>query len=265
MAARVHRRAALENGKAVSMAESAYLESFRRQGYVSLPGLITPRELEVMLKMFDQDRAKFDWAWRPFGGNQIINCDSLLTSPEVDEVIRHPRIFPIIQEIMGGPIVFSEICLRAMPARKEELRRGWHRDRPHFMEHPLRLDYIQLMIYLTDVNEGTHCFSISPEAHDAPILREKEQLERGGIVDLHGPAGTAILFNASVLHTATARRTEDERKTIQIYYGHQDRVFLSNDSYIPPALWRDSPSAETREFYGKLNDKTRTFLGLMPR
>ena len=243
-------------------AKSAEYETFRKQGYVELPGFVTPRELELMLKLFDNDYKQFGWNWRPFGASQIINCDALATSPAIDDTIRHPRVFPIIKELMGGPIVFSEICLRHMPTRKSELHRAWHRDRAHFVEHPLRLDYIQLMIYLTDVHEGTHCFSISPESHDAPILREKEQLERGGVVDLHGPAGTAILFNASVLHTATTRPTEIERKSIQIYYGHADRAVLSNDSFVPQALWRDHVEAATREFYGKLNEKTRLFAGL---
>ena len=41
------------------------------------------------------------------------------------------------------------------------------------------------------------------------------------------------------------------------------RLFLramSNDSTIPATLWRDHADAETRAFYGNLNDKTRRYL-----
>ncbi len=246
-----------------AVARSAQYEQFAKQGYIALPGVITPAELDAMVKMFDHDRKTKDWAWRPFGATQIINCDSLLTSPAVDDIIRHPRILPLIVELMGGPVVFSEICMRYMGPRKAELHRAWHRDRPHFVEHPIRLDYIQLMVYLTDVDERTHCFSISPESHDEPIINNhNEQIARGGIVDLHGPAGTAILFNTSVLHTATTRTSDIERKSIQIYYGHADRSVLSNDSYVPPTLWRDNPDPATRAFYGKLNEKTKLFAGI---
>ena len=31
-----------------------------------------------------------------------------------------------------------------------------------YTEHPLAMDYCQLMLYLTDVDESTHCFSICP-------------------------------------------------------------------------------------------------------
>jgi hypothetical protein len=123
------------------------------------------------------------------------------------------------------------------------------------------MDYIQLMVYLSDVNEKTHCFSLSPEAYDQPILKERqEQLTRGGVYDLHGPAGTCALFNVSVLHTATTRPTQAIRKTVQIYYGHRHRPYLANDSAIPATLWRDHPDAETRAFYGVLNERTRTFM-----
>ena len=87
-----------------------------------------------------------------------------------------------------------------------EPRQGFHRDRPHWEDHPLRMDYLQLMVYLTDVDEGTHCFSISPESVDEPILEAAANVERNGSVDIHGPAGTVVLFNIAVPHTATTPR-----------------------------------------------------------
>ena len=73
-----------------------------------------------------------------------------------------------------------------------------------------------------------------------------------------------MLFNASVLHTATTRPTKAIRRTVQIYYGHRDRPYLADDSAIPAMLWRDHPDAETRAFYGVLNDRTRIFLAAYP-
>ena len=53
--------------------------------------------------------------------------------------------------------------------------RRWHRDRPHWQQHPLRTQYIHALVYLADVDETTHCFSLSPEAADAPILDQEDQ------------------------------------------------------------------------------------------
>jgi len=95
---------------------------------------------------------------------------------------------------LGAPeaVCFSEICLRHMTPYHGEPRKGFHRDRSHWIEHPLRMDYVQLMVYLSDVDETTHCFSISPEAVDDPIIEIDKQLKRAGICDLHGPADLLI-------------------------------------------------------------------------
>ena len=122
------------------------------------------------------------------------------------------------------------------------------------------LDYIQLMVYLSDVDETTHCFSISPESINQEILDTEAQLEHGGIQDLYGEAGTAILFNVSVLHTATTRKTTQERKTVQVYYGHQHQPYLSEDSIIPTQLWKDHPDSKVRDFYSVFNRKTREYI-----
>ena len=121
------------------------------------------------------------------------------------------------------------------------------------------MDFIQLMLYLTDVGEDTHCFSISPESVDAPILDNKAQLERDGVIDIHGPAGTICLFNVAVLHTATVRKTDHVRQSLQVYYGHRDRPYLADDSLIPPMFANDA-DPETRAFYGNTNEITRLYL-----
>ena len=144
-----------------------------------------------------------------------------------------------------------------MPPYTGNPHQQWHRDRAHRLDHPLRVDYLQLMVYLTDVDEDTHCFSLSPEAIDQPILKETKAQLRRGIYDLHGPAGTCALCNAAILHTRDhATHPDKERKTVQIYYGHRDRAPLANDSAIPATLWRDHPDAQTRAFYGVLNERT---------
>ena len=171
-------------------------------------------------------------------------------------MLRHPNILPVITFLMGGPVCFSEICLRHMAPYDGE---PYQKDRPHWENHPLRMDYLQLILYLTDVDESTHCFSISPESVDNPILDGVGQLKRNGIIDFHGSAGTVVLFNISLLHTATVRKTQKERKTVQAYYGHRYRPFLSNCSVIPPRFWRNCPDPEVRAFYGSLNEVSRVF------
>ena len=244
----------------MSLLTSNDLDFFRQNGYIVRHDFISCDDLTDFLEVFDSDRSDYKYRWHTYGYHQSANYDALVTSPDYDRIVRHPPILEAAVELMGGPLCFGEIGARHMAPYEGELHRGWHRDRPHWPDHPYRMDYIQSMVYLTDVSESTHCFSISPEGIDQPVLEDREaQLERGGIVDIYGPAGSVCLFNVAVLHSATTPPTEAERKTVQTYYGHRDRKFLANDSIIPPRLWKHDPDPETRAFYGNLNDVSRLY------
>ena len=234
---------------------------FAQNGYLNLGRILDEAEVTYFRDLFDADQKKYRYFWHRYGHHQYVNYDALITTPAFDQLIRHPKILPTIEVLMGGPVCFGEIGLRQMGPYDGQFHQGWHRDKPHWPEHPLRMDYIQLIVYMTDVTEDTHCFSLSPESIDQEILKNQDaQLKRGGVYDLHGPAGTCALFNVSVLHTATTRPTQVVRKTAQIYYGHRDRAPLANDSGIPATLWRDHEDAETRAFYGLLNERTKLYL-----
>jgi hypothetical protein len=234
------------------------LNFFKNNGYLILDNPLRAAEIARYCELYDRDRKENSFSWRKVE-YQEHNCDPLVTVPEIDALIRHPNLTQPIETLLGGPICMSEICLRHMAPYDGPLVRGWHRDGPHALDHPLRTGYLHCMIYLSDVDADSHCFSISPEALDAPILEKERQLERGGVVDLHGPAGTIALFNMSVLHTMTVRPTTRERKTVQTYYGLRSGPVLSHHSTIPAKLWRDHPDEEVRGFYGNLNRKTHLF------
>ncbi|MCE2460946.1 MAG: phytanoyl-CoA dioxygenase family protein [Pseudomonadales bacterium] len=237
---------------------------FARQGFVDLGRVLGPADVANWRDLFDDDRRRHPYFWHPYGHHQHANYDALVTTPAFDGLIRHPKLLPVVESLLGGPACFGEIGLRCMPAYSGEPHRQWHRDRAHWLKHPRRIDYLQLMVYLTDVDEDTHCFSLSPEPVDQPILREETAQLGRGVYDLHGPAGTCALCNAAILHTATTRPTAVERKTVQIYYGHRGRAPLANDSAIPATLWRDHADPETRAFYGVLNERTRLLLSAFP-
>jgi hypothetical protein len=239
--------------------------TFEAHGFLNMGKVLDDDEVAHFRDMVHGDMTKFPNFWRHYGHHQVANYDPLISSPGFDALIRHPGILPTVEALMGGPVCFGEIGLREMGAYDGEYHQGWHRDKPHWLEHPLRMDYMQLIVLLSDCSETTHCFSLSPESVHDPILKENaEQLARGGQFHLHGPAGTCALFNVSLLHTATTRPTKAVRKTVQVYYGHRDHPYLADDSAIPATFWRDHPDAEVRAFYGVLNDRTRLFLAAYP-
>lgn len=209
------------------------MEQFARQGWVSLGCILTSDEVKRWQRAYDRDRLDDNAGRWVSGGVQSVNYDVLLSSPEFAELVRHPSILSALDELMadGELPALGEISLRHMKPSAvvqpgADVHQGWHRDHPHADLRRHRTGYYTLMLYLSDVDETTPCFSISPEGSADDILPGPQQLAERGFQDMHGPAGTAILFNLSVLHRASGHahsvaRSTNERKSLQLYYTHR--------------------------------------------
>ena len=244
-----------------SLERESHLAHFRAHSYVVLPDLLSPEWVATLNAAIDRDRKERPYFWGTASSNGTSNL--LLTEPVFEDVVRHPVVLPLVETLMDGPICFEELSVQITPPSKQGRPTGWHRDRHHWLEHPLHLDYPQIIYYLSDVAEGNHHFTLSPEPADGEVLDKEAQLVRGGSVPFYGKAGSGILFNAAILHGATIAQTEQERRILQVYYGHLQRPPLAEVSLIPARLWRNAPDPEVRRFYGKLNRYTTDMLHWM--
>jgi hypothetical protein len=235
----------------------ALIAFFRANSYAVLPDLLGPEEVRAINAAIDVSREQTPtmWFWR---GHPNTNCNLLLTETTHDRLIRHPTVLALLDRLMGGPYCFEESAIQVTEPSEEAYPTGWHRDVGHWQEHPLFLDYPQLIVYLTDVDETTHCFTISPEPAGGPILDQEEQLRHRGVVYFHGRAGSGILLNAAVLHGLTRRKTTSQRRILQVYYSHPQRPAIGDNTVVPPRLWRDHPDLEARRFYSKHNAYSRS-------
>ncbi len=239
----------------------AQLDQFRANSYVVLPDLLSPELVADLNAAWDRDRAEHPYFWYTASSNGTSNL--LLTEPIFEQVVRHPIVLRLVEALMQGPICFEELSVQVTAPSREARPTGWHRDCGHWLEHPLHLDYPQIIYYLSDVEEGNHHFTLSPEPADGEVLGTEAQLAHGGSLPFYGKAGSGILFNAATLHGATVAQTEKERRILQIYYGHEGRPSLAEVTLMPPRLWKDDPDPEIRRFYGKLNRYTQDMLRWM--
>jgi ectoine hydroxylase-related dioxygenase (phytanoyl-CoA dioxygenase family) len=229
-------------------------EFFKENGYAVLGKVLSDDEVARHEEAFDRNRKECQhlWFYQGHDTHQTGNMDTITSWPEVDDIVRHPGILPVVQELMGGEMSILEVSARHMDVHPgtPKIPQQWHRDTPHNTDHPLGVEYIQAMVYLTDVTEETHCFAISPQGLDDPVLDTEEQLKKAGGKPLYGPAGTAILFNASTLHAGTIRSSAVERKTVQTYFCHREKTLGKLDMVIPASLWRDHADPGAAALYG---------------
>ena len=231
---------------------------YKENSYVVLPGILNAEQVADLNAALDRDKAANPFLWY-FMGSPNNAGNLLLTEPVFDLAPRVPVVLDLLDKLMGGPICFEEMSIQFTGSSDAAHETAWHRDTTYWNEHPLHLDYPQMICYLTDVNEGTHAFTISPEAANGEIIEQNAHIERGGTTYFHGKAGTAILFNAATVHGATRRVTQDTRRILQVYWGHEARPNLSDVSIIPPRLWRDHADAQVRRFYSKHSRFSRVF------
>ena len=199
----------------VGMVEHFASHGFAHLGTPADP-LLSADELARFTKLFDECREHGEF-WEDYYDYQTRNCEPLRANVAWDELLRHPKVVAGAEAILGGPVALGEACLRYMPPQTSESMQRWHRDTPHALHRPHRCGFVHLMLYLSDVDSSSPCWSISPESSDEPVLSTEEQLQRGGVYDLHGPAGTAAFFNLSALHAATVRPCTRGRKSVQAY------------------------------------------------
>jgi len=216
---------------------SDQVEFFRRNGYCVLPGVLSAAELQILNQALDADRQKHPALWMQRGeGGRFQSVSVLLTQPAFDLTLFHPGVLPLVRELMGEELCFEEHSVMVREALEGEPPAAtWHRDTAHLPDHPLVLRNISAVFYLTNVDEGTHCFAVVPEDVEA---KRKLPTDHDAVCgrELHGRAGTVILFNAGSCHAGVVKASARDRRTVHVYYGHRSQPFLSNFNIVPRRL-----------------------------
>ena len=237
------------------MSDTTHIEHFSSDGYLVIPSALDRTEVAALNEAIDRDREQNPRLWQDRRGGRFQSVSILLDEPVFDASITHPSTRPIIRELMGDDLCFEEhsVMIRE-PIPDSPPDPHWHRDIAHGSDPPLFLRNLSLVYYLTDVDESTHCFSIVPESVEAKKA-SPDHRDGTSAKDLHGPAGTAILFNAANVHDARQRTTTSERRTIHIYFGHLDMPPLSNHTSFPERLLT-SPDPDVRALFDRPNEIT---------
>ena len=89
----------------------AQIDFFKANSYVVLPDLLTPEQVAELNAAMDRDRKVNQFMWYSTTSRDY-NCNLLLTEPIFEQTIRHPRILPLVETLMGGPICFEELAVR---------------------------------------------------------------------------------------------------------------------------------------------------------
>ena len=238
------------------------LDDYAETGYLVVPEALSDDEVTLLNDAVDRDRETNDVFWyEKEKGKVEVSVHILAANIEMDLTMRPATLAPLMAAIMGPELCAEEHSIRIrLPNTDGQPECNWHRDasRPD-PDVPFRTRYLSIVYYLTDVDSTTHTFSVIPGSAQTDDLPGLADYDLDSAHHIEGPAGTAILFNASMFHAGNVRRTPSERRTIHIYCGRASDRFLSNYTIFPHRLWEDSDE-ETRRYYSRPNPITRLLL-----
>ena len=241
------------------------LKFFKENGYLVVPNALSIEEVQSINEAIDRDLVENSVMWIDRGqSGRCQNVHALLACPEMDVTMRPPTLLPLMNAIMGEDICAEEhsVMLRA-PNPDGDTECRWHRDANREnradAELPYYTRYLSVVFYLTDVDDTTHTFSVLPGTAQSTELFPLEAYDLSAAQHLVGPAGTAILFNASTFHAGNVRQTTSERRTVHIYCGRTTDRYLSNHTIFPRRLW-EGQDETTQRYYSRPNPITQLLI-----
>ena len=259
------------------------LRFFADNGYLVLRDALTDEEVSAANDAIEADRTAYPEHWEPglvASGHLAVGCDApelLHRTEALDGFVQHPSIVPLVDSILGPGAKLSgltylvrESCLVQPPGDLDDgeplgLTRVWHREDSGNIEGAEMNEFfapaLQAIIYLDDVDEETHCFSIIPESAETKRQLPKskggsngwgakgclriddsedgyldpkrpkwadafgqELTRRSGGVNIHSRAGSAVVLNNSSWHCGTIRHTQRRRRTLHVRYRQPEPV-----------------------------------------
>jgi ectoine hydroxylase len=203
---------------------AAELERFAEDGFLVLPGLFSPREVEILRAAMAPVLAEENPAnIREKQSGEVRTAMGLhLRSPVFARLVRHPRLLAPAFQLVGDRLYAQQVKVNIKAAFDGEAWQ-WHYD---FATHrgedgvrePLALN---LHVFLDEVNQfngplyfipGSHRHGPAPAVLDTvstsyPLwVVEREtvakRIAEGGIVAATGPAGTALVFGDCLIHAS---------------------------------------------------------------
>ena len=246
-------------------------EQFRTDGFLLLPDALVDIGLERVRDAYKRVSRQTEAEWRQaiaadsskgvygLGEAAHVMPDLYQYDPLFLDLANNPVAIPILEAVVGPDLQLTEMIGHNHPAGTNA-HIEWHRDWPPW-SHPTQILKAKVFYYLDDITDDMGPFSVVPGSHtwpddppgssnsfaegpsstEAPYtgtsLENMPQMQK-----LAAPAGTAIIWNVALWHTATANTSPRDRRIIA--YGYTHFWVKQWEDRTPPeqiVAWADTP------------------------
>jgi len=231
-----------------------FARDFDERGFLKVEDAVSSEQVARFNSAVDRHRTAYPDHWIELSDSFCEGTNVLPDTDDFDEMIENPKVLDILRTIIGEEITFEEfaIMLREPTPNLDEVK-GWHRDIVREYDRRMEIDAVSVMVYLSDVTERDHCFSIVPETHNRLVDLNPLEVASTAGVDVLGPAGTAVIFHARAIHGGRLKPDSSQRRTLQAYYSRWRDQRTAEWSDIPERLYGKTDPALPPRFYAKWN------------
>jgi phytanoyl-CoA dioxygenase PhyH len=239
---------------------SAELET---NGIVVLPSLVSSAALREMQEAFAARLTHL--RWNNFDGYQRTELyrmmieDVLLLAQAFVDVAIHPLVKEILARYLGPTYQLTEAKgWKSLPTKYDF--HGWHGDKWYEQtpNGPIHRE-VKLAMYLTDVRTGAFNFLKGTHQQQHPHSLKKDEVKTlalDQVVELCGAAGTAFLFDTSIMHRQGIPMLEPRQA---IFYAYHDASVALQQEDID--YYRYHPLLLNAAFLGNLSAEDERILG----
>jgi len=268
------------------MLTPAQIESFQKNGYLLVPGVLTAQEVAFMRKRVLDIFDSGEWKRSPYNTENVLT-DIYNYFPEFIDLTLNTKTLGIIKDLLGeDPVLMPETAVHY------QLYTDWHKDTTSLEKegHTFHLEPGALMIeagfYLQDNNEWGGGLTVMPGSHKTGDVFKGEPLYinlfkrvvnkfrrpdeknnrlinayRHDIIDIPSKAGDLVIFNFKTNHRATRPNKQAveeipaENKKIAFF-----NAFSANNKFAQAYL--NYLCTRPEPFYQSLKNRKHTYTEL---
>jgi len=200
---------------------------FETNGYLVIEDALPPGELARLRAACDEAEAlwRADPRRRGVRRPDLEQVIAILEyGPLFVEMLEHPRIFPMIRELLGPDVMLLDHDYFITPAGAT-IHRGWHYDENFpSVYHPRSRLMVKVFYVLQDIDWNGGGTVILPGSHSYPpgqLPNPDVPEDMPSSVRMALPAGAAYLMAGRTYHCVGNNLTGVERRLLIYTYGHK--------------------------------------------
>jgi hypothetical protein len=241
----------------------AVFSRLHQDGIAVLPGLVSLEALHAMKEAFATRLQRIRWnnfeGYHKTEPYRHLVEDVLTLDQGFVDLVLHPLVKAVLNRYLGEEYELTEAKgWKSLPTNRDF--HGWHGDAWYDQNDGETIHReVKLAIYLSDVRSGGLNYIKGSQQKQHPRIVKNAEVTGVAseqVLDVTGPAGTAILFDTSGIHRQGVPMLEERQACFFNYHDPNIKLQREDVDY-----YRYHPLILNAAFLGNLSDADRRILG----